>query len=212
MAKSGLLHELEPIRLPAVGSLMRLGWRRCRELGVAQLGSVFGVLLVLCSTLWALGEYTSYKAQLRTAETGRYVSAFAAGPVADAWHRLGRAWQVEQERQDVLLARLALSPRVTETEALQNYRLFVLETIADHGLDQDVEMVRQFYRRLALCIRTDSCQRSFALARLGEQGWRFRNQHYYYLKQNHAIDTIDGDLGSIFPRQHLASVNSRGIL
>jgi hypothetical protein len=101
---------------------------------------------------------------------------------------------------------------VTETEALQNYRLFVLETIADHGLDQDVEMVRQFYRRLALCIRTDSCQRSFALARLGEQGWRFRNQHYYYLKQNHAIDAIDGDLGSIFPRQHLASVNSRGVL
>ena len=67
MAKSGLLHELEPIRLPALGSLIRLAWRRCRELGVAQLGSVFGVLLVLCGALWALGEYTSYKAQLRAA-------------------------------------------------------------------------------------------------------------------------------------------------
>ena len=212
MAKSGLLHELEPIRLPAVGSLIRLGWRRCRELGVAQLGSVFGVLLVLCGALWALGEYTSYKAQLRAAETGRYVSAFAAGPVADAWHRLSLAWQTEQERQDVLLARLALSPTVAEAELLQNYRLFVLETIADHRLAEDVETVSLFYRRLALCIRTGSCERSFVLGRLGEQGWRFRNQHYYYLEESEAIDAIDRDLVSIVPRPRWVRPSRHSVL
>jgi hypothetical protein len=162
-------------------------------------GLVAGLLLLACAMLWAIGEHSRYKAELRLAETGRHIAAFEGAPVADSWRRLSGVWQAQQARQRVLLRRIAaLSGEPLEAE-LYNYRAFVIDTVTEHGLAPDIDTVIQFYRRLASCVRIGSCDANLAAGRFGSAAWSFRNQHYYYLQDEYQIDEIDRVIEVIAP-------------
>lgn len=188
-------------RLHATGTSERLeGWQLRRQTLLDHFAQVAGLLLLLCALLWAVEEHSRHKAALRGAETGRYIAAFQAPPVADAWRRLSETWHAQEARQRVLLRRIArLSGAPLHTE-LANYRAFVIETVAEHDLAPDIDTVIRFYRRLAVCIRIGSCDASLAAGRFGTAAWSFRNQHYYYLRDEYEVDEIDGIIDVIAPR------------
>ncbi|HSA79419.1 MAG TPA: hypothetical protein VLE23_01270, partial [Geminicoccaceae bacterium] len=131
--------RLAPMPLPRL-DLVDL-WLRYRALVLAQLGPVFGVLLLLCAALWAVGEYASSKGELRRAETARYLAAFREPPVAEAWGRLSAAWLAERDRQSALLTQLPAPSETGFDDALRNYRQFVLETVEEQRLPPEIETV-----------------------------------------------------------------------
>lgn len=166
-------------------------WRRRRATLLAWLRPVLGVLLLLGGGLLAVDQYASYKAELRRAETGRYLAEFHEPPVADAWARLSAVWQAEWSRQRTLLARVRVASGERFEVAVRNYRDFVLDTIDERRLPDDIETVRAFFLRLATCIRIGSCDRSAAAAQLGPAVWQFRNQHYYYFRREGLVSDVD---------------------
>ena len=155
-------------------------WRRQRPFALAALGPVLGVLLLLAGGLLAADQYASSKAEVRRAETGRYLAEFHEPPVADAWQRLSAAWQAEQDRQRRSCSGSAAPPAQRFEVAVRNYRDFVLDTVDDYRLAADIKTVHAFFVRLGTCIKVGSCDPAAAAAQLGPAVWQFRNQHYYY--------------------------------
>jgi hypothetical protein len=180
------------LALPALPRLDLVGfWRQQRPALLAALGPVLGVLLLLVGVAWAMDEYASYKAEVRRAETARYLAEFREPPVADAWRRLSGAWQAERGRERTLLARVRMASGERFQVAVRNYRDFVLDTIDERRLPEDIDTVRAFFLRLGTCIRIGGCDQAAAAAQLGPAVWQFRNQHYYYFWREGLISDVD---------------------
>jgi hypothetical protein len=78
--------------------------------------------------------------------------------------------------------------------------MFVLETIEEYGLQDEIEVVHQFLRRLAICVRMGSCDANVAAAQLGPALWTFRDQHRYYFEFEYSGVDLDPDVEAIAPR------------
>ncbi len=180
------------LALPALPRLdVAALWRQQRPAVLAALGPVLGVLLLLAGGLFAVDQYAASKAELRRAETGRYLAEFREAPVADAWQRLSTAWQAEQDRQRRLLERVVAASGERFEVAVRNYRDFVLDTIKEHRLADDIATVHGFFLRLETCIKIGSCDPTAAAAQLGPAVWQFRNQHYYYFALEGLAPEVD---------------------
>lgn len=186
-----------PAAVPTAVADLRHRWR---ERVLSRFGTLAAFLLLLCGGLWAHGEYVRHKSTLQEAETRRHIEQFAEGPVADAWQRLSAAWQAELDRQNALLARIASASAGERAAAVRDYRAFVLETVAAHGLEADIDTVLRFFNRLALCIRMQSCDRSVAAAWFGDLPWRFRNQHFFYLQEAYPGEDVVTSIRTVSPR------------
>jgi hypothetical protein len=169
-------------------------------LPIGRIAAIISVLLVLAASLWALAAYSQHKAAVRAAETERYLEAFQSGPVAEAWARLSQAWSAEQPRQQALLARFRALPG-DGRPALGDYRAFVLESIDERELEDEVLTVLIYFRGLAFCIRTGNCDGALAARRFGDLPWRFRNQHFLYLSEAFPDVPFDVDFQTVAPRQ-----------
>jgi hypothetical protein len=175
-------------------------WRRRRALMAPRISVLVGVLALLCGALWTVGEYADYRAELRLAETNRFLDQFRSGPVADAWGRLRTAWRAEQERQDALLARIPSLAGRDLARTLHDHQMFVLETIEEYRLQDEIEVVHQFLIRLAICVRMGSCDADVAAAQLGPALWTFRDQHRRYFDFEYSGVDLDDYLETIGPR------------
>jgi hypothetical protein len=120
------------------------------------LSALVGVLALLCAGMWTAGQYAEHRAELRLAETNRFLDQFRSGPVADAWVRLRTAWRSERGRQDALLARISSLAGWARARTVHEHQMFVLETIEEYGLQDEIEVVHQFVSRLATCVRMDT--------------------------------------------------------
>jgi hypothetical protein len=174
-------------------------WRRHRGVVLPQLGLVFGVLLLLCGALWAVGQHADHQAEVRVGETNRFLDEFASGPVATAWQRLRAAWEAERARQDALLARIPSLAGSELHRTLRDHQQFVLETVEEYRLDRDIEVVHHYLRRLATCVRVGVCDRHAVAAQLGPALQNFRDQHRYYFDFEHSGVNLDRDLETIVP-------------
>ena len=177
-----------------MAALDLLPWPRPRAAVLGQLAPVFGVLLLLCAALWAIGAYADYKADLRRAETGRYLAEFRAPPVA-------AAWQAGERRQNVLLQRMTGLSGAALAESLRNYRQFVLDTVEEHRLAADIATVHGFFTRFGVCIRVGNCEPGVARAQLGPAVWRFRNQLYDYFALEGVVAEVDRAVSLIAPEE-----------
>ena len=175
-------------------------WRRHRALLLPQVTLVVGVLALLSGGLWAVGEYADHRAELRLAETNRFLDQFRSGPVAAAWGRVRTAWRNEQDRQDALVARIRSLAGSERAQSLRDHQMFVLETIEEYGLQDDIEEVHQFLVRLATCVRVGICDGDVAAAQLGPALWAFRDQHRYYFQFEYSGIDLDEYLATIDPR------------
>jgi hypothetical protein len=191
------LPRLAPLAWPRLDPLEV--WRRHRGPLRNRLGPACGMLLLLFALLWGVGEYASYKAALRQAETNRYLAEFRAPAVADAWQHLSAAWRAGEDRQSTLLGRLGERSGSGFDAALRHYQQFVLETVEEHGLAPQVVTVWLFFERLAVCIRVGNCDREVAAAHLRAALRQFRNQHYYYLESEGLADEFDRVVAQITP-------------
>jgi hypothetical protein len=189
------------------GQGLRTRLQHQRQVLLDHFGLVAGLLLLVCAMLWAVGEYSRHRVELRAAETSRHVAAFHGPPLADAWRRLSGVWHAQQARQSVLLRRIAPLSGASLQAELRNYRAFVIDMVVEHGMAQDIDTVIRFYRRLAACIRIGSCDASLAAGLFGNAAWSFRNQHYYYLQEEYEVDEIDRVIDAIAPRgtEHTAT-------
>jgi hypothetical protein len=188
------------LALPALPRLDFAGfWRQHRALLQYLLGPVLGILLLLAGGLLALDQYGAYRAEVRRAETGRYLAEFREPPVADAWRRLNDSWQAEWGRQRALLERVASASGPRFDLAVRNYRDFVLETIDQDRLADDIETVRAYFARVGGCIRIGSCDPAAAAAQLGPSVWQFRNQHFYYFSREGLLPEVDRSAFLIAP-------------
>jgi hypothetical protein len=174
-------------------------WRQHRAATLRALPPVLGVLLLLAGGVFAVDQYAAYKAEVRRAETGRYLAEFREPPVAGAWRRLSAAWQAEWGRQRALLERVASASGPDFEVAVRNYRDFVLDTIEENRLAGDMETVSAFFARLGGCIRMGVCDPAAAAAQLGPAVWQFRNQHYYYFVREGLISEVDRSAFLIAP-------------
>jgi hypothetical protein len=186
--------EVAPRETPA------LWWRRRRPVLLPQITLALGVLAILSGALWAVGEYDRQQAEVRVAETHRFLDQFRSGPVAAALGRVRAAWQAERARQNALLAELRAPGGSDPSEVRRDHRLLVLETIEEYGLQPEIEVVRQFVVRLATCVRVGSCDRNAAAAQLGPALWAFRDQHRPYFQLEPAWADLDAHLATIAPR------------
>jgi hypothetical protein len=161
---------------------------------------VVGALALLCGGLWTSGEYADRRAELRLAETSRFLEQFRSGPVAEAWGQLRRAWRAEQDRQDALLARIPSLAGRDLARILHEHQMFVLEVIEERQLQDDIEVVYRFVLRLAGCVRMGSCDGEAAAAQLGPALRTFRDQHRSYFAFEYSGVDLDDDLATIVPR------------
>jgi hypothetical protein len=175
-------------------------WQHQRQALLDHFGLVAGLLLVACAVLWAAGEHSRHKAELRAAETSRLVADFRSAAVAGAWQRLAGAWTAQRSRQEALLQRIATLSGAPLQRELRHYRAFVIDTIVEQDLAQDVDTTIQFYRRLAACLRIGACDASLTAGLFGNAAWSFRNQHYYYLLEEYDVHEIDRLIDTIAPR------------
>jgi hypothetical protein len=175
-------------------------WQQQRQVLLDHFGLVAGLLLVACAMLWAAGEHSRHKAELRAAETSRLVAEFRSAPVAGAWQRLAGAWAAQRPRQEALLQRIATLSGAPLHGELRHYRAFVIDTVMEQDLAPDIDTMIQFYRRLAACLRIGACDAAFTAGLFGNAAWSFRNQHYYYLLEECDVDEIDRVIDSIAPR------------
>ena len=166
-------------------------WRRCRAMLLPQITLILGMLALLCGVLWAVSEYADHGAELRRAETDRHLDQFRSGSVGAAWARLRAAWHAEQDRQEALLARMASLGGSDQAQSLRDHRMFVLETIEEYRLHDEIEVVSRFLARLAICVRAGSCDPNVAAAQLGPALWAFRDQHQYYFRFEYSGHDVD---------------------
>jgi hypothetical protein len=176
------------------------GSARPRALLLPQIRLLVGALALLWGGLWTVGEYAEHRAELRLAETTRFLDQFRSGPVAEAWQRLGTAWRAEQDRQDALLARIPSLTGRDLARALHDHQMFVLETIEEYQLQDEIQVVHQFLIRLAGCVRMGSCDADVAAAQLGPALWRFRDQHRHYFAFEYSGVDLDDYVESVAPR------------
>ena len=174
-------------------------WRRWRAPLLPQVPLLVGVLALLCGALWTMEEYTEHRAELRLAETNRFLDQFRSGPVAAAWGRLRTAWRAEQGRQDALLERLPSLTGRERARVLHEYQMFVLETIDEYRLHDDIEAVHQYVNRLAICVRMGSCDADVAAAQLGKALWTFLDQHRPYFAFEYSGLDLDDNVAAIAP-------------
>lgn len=174
-------------------------WQHRRQVLLNHFGLVAGLLLLVCALLWAAVEHSRHVAELRVAETNRHIAAFHDAPVGQAWQRVADAWQARQAPQSALLGRIAPLAGAPLQAELRNYRAFVIDTVVEHGLAQDIDTVIWFYRRLAACVRIGSCDARLAAGLFGSAAWSFRNQHYYWLLEEYEVDEIDRVIEVIAP-------------
>ena len=191
---------MRSVRLAPSKVVVTAWWRRYRTLLLPQITLVFGVLALVCGSLWAVAEYADHRAELRLAETNRYLEQFRSGSVGEAWARLRTAWQAEQDRQVTLLTRIHSLAGSARSRSVHDHRMFVLETIEEHGLQDEIEAVSQFVLRLATCVRANNCDADAAAAQLGPALWTFRDQHFYYFQFEHSGHDLDRHLKIIAPR------------
>jgi hypothetical protein len=78
--------------------------------------------------------------------------------------------------------------------------MFVLETIEEYGLQDEIEEVSRFLVRLATCVRVNNCDSNVAAAQLGPALWAFRDQHQYYFQFEYSGHDLDEHLATIAPR------------
>lgn len=176
-------------------------WPRHGAVALSQLWPVFGALLLLCAMLWGIGQYAAYKSDLRQAETGRYLAQFREPPVAAAWQHLNAVWAAEEPRQRVLLGRMAELSGAALAEALRNHRHLVIETVEEHGLVADIEVVYAFFSRLGVCIDVGNCDAAVARLQLGPAVWHFRNQLYDYFALEGVTAEVDRVVSVIAPQE-----------
>jgi len=177
-----------------------LGLRRRARTLLPHAAPVLGVVALVLGLLWGSGEYAERRAELRLAETSRHLEQFRSGAVGAAWARLRAAWQAEQDRQDALLARIASLHGAERARALRDHRMFVLETIAEYELSDEIGQVRRFVARLATCVRAGLCDADVAAAQLGPALWAFRDQHRYYFASEYGGHEVDEHVATIAPR------------
>jgi hypothetical protein len=163
------------------------------------LAPLLGVLLLLAGAQWGISEHGRAKAELRRAETQRYLAEFREPAVADAWQRLRMVWQGERLRQRTLLARIARSSGPELADALQNYRNFVLDTVEDERLIAEIATVQAFFGRLGVCIRVGNCDPEVARAALGQALWDFRSQHAEWFALEGLSEQVDRTVATIAP-------------
>jgi hypothetical protein len=175
-------------------------WRRRSLLLRPRISVLLGTLALLCGGLWAAAEYAEHRAELRLAETNRLVGQFRSGPVAEAWSQLRAAWRAEQNRQDALLARIPSLAGPDLARILRHHQMFVLETIEEYRLQDDIEVVHRFLIRLAVCVRIGSCDADVTAAQLGPALRTFRDQHRYYFAFEYSGVDLDQVVETIAPR------------
>jgi len=175
-------------------------WRRRRARLLPQISALVGVLALMCGGLWTVGEYAEHRAEVRLAETNRFLDQFRSGPVAEAWERLRTAWRAEQVRQDALLARIPSLTGRDLARTLHDHQLFVLETIDEYRLHDEIEVVHQYLIRLTMCVRMGSCDADTAAAQLGPALWTFRDQHRPYFQFEYSGVDLDDYVETIAPR------------
>jgi hypothetical protein len=173
---------------------------RCHAPRLPQITLVLGILALLCGVLWGVHEYGEHRTELRRAETSRYLDQFRSGPVGTAWARLRAAWQAEQDRQNALLARVAAVGAGDRAQSLRDHRMFVLETIEEYGLHDEIEEVSRFLARLATCVRAGSCDPDVTAAQLGPELWAFRDQHEFYFRYEYSGHDVAESISVIAPR------------
>jgi hypothetical protein len=175
-------------------------WRRRRAWLLPRIAILVGGLALSCGGLWTVDAYLQHRAELRLAETTRFLDQFRAGPVADAWAQLRLAWRAVQDRQDALLARIGAQTGRELARTLHEHHMLVLETIEEYQLQDDVEVVHRFLIRLATCVRMGSCDADVAAAQLGPALWTFRDQHRSHFAFEFSGVDLDAEVQAIAPR------------
>jgi hypothetical protein len=184
-------------------------WRRRSPLLRPRIRVLVGMLAFLGGGMLAAAEYAEHRAELRLAETNRLLEESRSGPVADAWERLRTAWMAEQNRQDALLARVRSLAGPDLARVLRHHQMFVLETIEEYRLQDDIRVVHQFLIRLAACVRMGSCDADVATAQLGPALWTFRDQHRYYFAFEYSGVDLDQVIETIAPRPTVPNTHAR---
>lgn len=197
MLQTGIWRNVQA-RPPKVGPAA--WWQRHRVVLAPQLILVLGVLALLGGAFLAIDQYSRQRAEVRLAETNRFLEEFRSGRVGAAAARVRAAWQAEAARQEFLLARLARTAGTDAARRRREHQEFVLETIEEYGLAPDIEVVRRFVATLAACVRVDSCDRDTTAAQLGPALRAFRDQHWYYFQFEYSGIDLDRHLETIAPR------------
>jgi hypothetical protein len=167
----------------------------CAVTAIIDLAPVLVILLASALGLFAATHYAERRSAIRAVETERYLEQFEQGPVAQAWQRLGQSSQAARADADTLADR---SPG-SSGSALR-VRTAVLEVALATDVAADVDVVVQYFKRLALCVRMGSCDPAMTAARLGDRLWRFRDRYHWILQEAYLNEPFERYFAAVAPR------------
>lgn len=128
------------------------------------------MLALIIAGIFAGYQYLQNQKGDRVKETLTFVNRFNATPVLDARKKIATTWEIAMPRLKVILGK---KPPIDE-----EYSSFILETIRDAKISQDIGLVIEFFEALEVCIRAEICDGDTAVQFLQPEALSFFRLHF----------------------------------
>jgi hypothetical protein len=132
------------------------------------------LLALLVGGIFAGIQYMDRQNGERVKETLAYLNRFNTGEVLDARRRIASVWDDKLPQQTDLLEK---KPFVDA-----DYRQFMIATVKETGIAQDVALIIEYFESLEVCIRAKICDGDAAAQFLKPEALNFFRQHATHIK------------------------------
>jgi hypothetical protein len=133
------------------------------------------MLALIIAGCFAGFQYLEKEDGERVKETLSFLGRFNTSPVLDARRKIATTWDGNMSQMIEILER---KPFIDS-----DYRQFILKTIHDGGIGQDVALVIEYFDSLEVCIRAKICDGPAAAQFFKAEATSFFRQHYRHIQR-----------------------------
>jgi hypothetical protein len=147
-----------------------------RRKTISELWSTWiGLVALILGGLFAMFQYLEKEKADRARYSMDFLKQYNAKEVFDARQHLARVWGQRQQ----MLSDLARA----ETDAARKHGAYVLETIEQEKLSNDIVVMADFYEKIQICSERSLCDPVTSKALFRKDAMHFYRLHYSYIQE-----------------------------